>query len=64
MNDLVPSLLIIASIALIAGSVWLWNRDRKRAMLMVIAAVVLFANAWLISGMPEASPPVAPSELS
>lgn len=61
MHDLVPRLLTIAAVALVAGSIWLWNRDRRRAILMIIAAVVLFANAWIQSGTPKDLPKVPPA---
>lgn len=57
MNDILPRVAVIVSVVLAISSVWLWKRDRKRAILILLAAVVVFLNAWLIGTMP--SPPTA-----
>ncbi|WP_420605781.1 hypothetical protein [Novosphingopyxis sp.] len=52
MTSIVLSALMIIGIALIAGAVFLWRRgdDRKRILLMVVAALVMFANVaiWAV----------------
>ena len=50
---LILSLLMLATVALGAGGVWMITRrqDTKRGVLMLIAAAVMFANV-LISAWP------------
>lgn len=51
MTGLVAGLAMIAVFALIAGAVYLIRKrgDRKRGTLMLIAAVVLFANVLILT---------------
>lgn len=56
MSDLILSVLMLAGVALLGGAVVTWRRgdtargDRRRAVLMVVAAIVMFANVaiWVI----------------
>lgn len=56
MLDFALSLAVLAALALIAGSVWLFRRGqhRKQAWLMAILALVMLANVavWVIPGTP------------
>ena len=51
-GDLILSVLMLAGIALLIGAYRLWRKreDRKKAALMLVAAVVMFANVaiWLV----------------
>lgn len=47
MNALAPAIAMLAVFALSAGGAALWKRDRKRAVLMLVAALVLFANVLI-----------------
>lgn len=52
MADLLLSLTMLGALALLAGSIALFRRgnDRKRALLMLVAALVLFGNVaiWVV----------------
>lgn len=52
MIDIVLSLLMLAGIALLLGSFYLFRKgeDRKKALLMLVASLVMFGNLaiWLI----------------
>ena len=50
------ALAVLASFALIGGGLWLWRRDRKRALLMLLAAAVTLVNLYSWTTMPD--PPV------
>ena len=49
---LIFSLLVLAGILLAAGGIWLLvkGRDRRRALLMLVAAIVMFGNVaiWVL----------------
>lgn len=51
MNDLAAGLLMLAVFALTAGGIYLLRtgKDRKRALLMLIAAAVFFANVLIMT---------------
>ena len=51
MNGLVPGVLMLAVFALTAGGVYLWRtgKDRKRGILMLVAAVVFLANVAILT---------------
>lgn len=44
-------LAVLASLALAAGGLFLWRRDRKRAILMLLVAVVTLFNVWMWAGL-------------
>ncbi len=46
MLPMVLSLLVLASIALVAGAVWLWRKPgmRKQAILMLVLAAIAVVN--------------------
>lgn len=44
-------LAVLASFALAVGGLFLWKRDRKRAVLMLLVAVVTLFNVWMWSGL-------------
>ncbi len=51
MSDTIMSVLMLAGVVLTGGAVYVFRRgDRRRALLMVIAALVMFANIaiWLV----------------
>lgn len=51
MSDTILSILMLTGIAMTAGAIYVGRKgDRRRALLMVIAALVMFANVaiWLI----------------
>ena len=51
MGDLLLSIVMLGALALLGGAVLVFrNGDRRRAVLMLIAALVLFANVaiWLV----------------
>jgi LPXTG-motif cell wall-anchored protein len=51
-GDLALSLLMLAGVLLGAGGIWLLvkRRDRKRALLMLAASLVMFGNVaiWMV----------------
>lgn len=51
MNDFAAGLLMIAVFALTAGGIYLLRRggDRKRAVLMLVAATVFFGNVLIMT---------------
>ncbi len=51
MNGLAPALLMLAVFALTAGGIYLLRngRDRKRGMLMLVAAAVFFGNVLIMT---------------
>lgn len=51
MSDTVMSLLMLAGVALTGGAIYIFRKgDRRRALLMLVAALVMFANVaiWLV----------------
>lgn len=53
MSDLILSLLVIGALAMCGGAWLAWQRsDRKRAVLMLIAAAVMLMNfaIWTLPG--------------
>lgn len=51
MGDLLLSILMLGGLALLAGSLFVFRSgDRQRALLMIVAALVMFANVaiWMI----------------
>ncbi len=51
MSDTIMSLLMLAGVALTGGAVYIFRTgDRRRGLLMFVAALVMFANVviWLI----------------
>lgn len=46
MNDFVPSITVLAILALLAGAFYLWRKhnNRKQALLMVVLALVMVLN--------------------
>ena len=63
MNDFVPSLVVLAILALLGGATYLWRRhnNRKQALLMVVLALVMAFNVvvWTIP-TPDAASSAAP----
>ncbi len=51
MLGLAYGLAVLASLALGAGGVVLWRRDRQRALLMLLVALVTLSNVWSWSGL-------------
>lgn len=51
MNGLSPGLLMLAVFALVAGGIYLLRRggDRKRAILMLVAAAVFLGNVLILT---------------
>ncbi len=51
MQDMLLSIMMLGALALLGGAGLIWRRgDRRRALLMLVAALVLFANVaiWLV----------------
>ncbi|MBY4637037.1 hypothetical protein K5P26_07795 [Sphingopyxis sp. XHP0097] len=51
MGDLLLSIVMLSGIALLGGAVFVFRSgDRRRALLMLVAALVMFANVaiWLV----------------
>ncbi|WP_260583487.1 hypothetical protein [Sphingopyxis sp. PET50] len=51
MSDTVLSILMLTGVVLTAGSIYIFRQgDRRRALLMFVAAAVMFANVaiWLV----------------
>ncbi len=46
MTDLLYGLAALGAFALAIGGLWMWRRDRKRAILLLVASVVTFLNVW------------------
>lgn len=57
MSDLLLSLTMLAALALLAGAFVLWRRkgERRKALLMVVAALVALANVAIWS-LPTPAP--------
>lgn len=57
MQDAILSILMLAGLALVAGAVVLWRRGERgpRPWLMLVAALVMFANV-AIWALPVATP--------
>ena len=51
MNPL-TGLALVAALALVVGGLWLWRQpggNRTKAVLMMVAGVVVAFNAWVVS---------------
>ena len=51
MGDMLLSIVMLGGLALLAGAIMVFRHgDRRRAMLMVVAALVMFANVaiWMV----------------
>lgn len=51
MSDTIISILMLTGVLLTAGAVYVFRKgDRRRALLMLVAALVMFANVtiWLV----------------
>ncbi len=63
MSNLILSVLMLAGAALLAGGIYVLRKgiNRKQGWLMILAAVVMFANVgiWTIP-VPESNQPVSP----
>lgn len=53
MKDLLYGLAMLGALALALGGLWMWRRDRKRAILLCLAAVVTLFNVWSWSSLPD-----------
>lgn len=53
MTDLLYGLAMLGALALAAGGLWMWRRDRRRAVLLLLAAAVTLFNVWSWSSLPE-----------
>lgn len=47
MSGLLLGIAMLAVFALIAGSIVLWKRDRRRALLMAACAIVILGNVLI-----------------
>lgn len=53
MSDALLSVLMLTGIVLIGGAAYVFRKgDRRRALLMIVAALVMFANVavWVVPG--------------
>lgn len=53
MTAIMQSIAVITAFLLLAGGWHQWRADRKRAALMLVAALVILGNVWLWTTMPE-----------
>lgn len=51
---------MIAVLLLLIGASRLWSRERRKALLMAAAAIVLGLNVWLWSSTPQLPPSSQP----
>jgi hypothetical protein len=51
-TDLLYGLAMLGAFALALGGLWMWRRDRKRALLLVAASVVTLVNVLSWSTLP------------
>jgi len=51
MTDFALSLAVLAAFVLAGGGVWLIakRRDRRRGVLMLLAALILLGNVWILT---------------
>lgn len=63
MNDFVPSITVLAIIALLGGAVYLWRKHgyRKQALLMVVLALVMGVNVVIWTSPTPAPAPAEPA---
>lgn len=61
MSDLLYGLAMIGALALAIGGVWMWRRDRKRALLLLAAATVTLLNVLSWSTLPSPQGMAAPA---
>lgn len=61
MTDLLYGLAMLGAAALALGGLWMWKRDRTRALLLLAAATVTLINVVSWSTLP---PPAAPAGLA
>lgn len=62
MTDLLYALAMLGAFALGIGGLWMWRRDRKRALLLIAASVVTLVNVLSWSTLPMqqgVAPPAA-----
>ncbi|MFA7440388.1 MAG: hypothetical protein WCZ66_05400 [Sphingomonadaceae bacterium] len=59
MTAIMQSIAVITAFLLLAGGWHQWRADRKRAVLMLMAALVILVNVWLWTTMPETLPDCA-----
>lgn len=59
MTDLLYGLAMLGAFALAAGGLWMWNRDRKRSLLLLAVALVTLVNVASWSTLP--APPATPA---
>jgi hypothetical protein len=54
-KDLLYGLAMLGAAALGLGGIWMWRRDRKRAILLIAAAVVTLVNvlSWSTLSTPQ-----------
>jgi hypothetical protein len=49
--EIAYALAVVAAFVLAGGGLWLWRRDRKRALLMIAVSAVTLANVWSWSSL-------------
>lgn len=61
MTDLLYGLAMLGALALALGGLWMWRRDRKRAILLLAAATVTLVNviSWSTLPAPQGVAPPA-----
>jgi hypothetical protein len=62
MTDLLYALAMLGALAMALGGLWMWRRDRKRALLLLAAATVTLVNVLSWSTLPSpqgVAPPAA-----
>jgi hypothetical protein len=59
MTDLLYGLAMLGALGLGIGGIWMWRRDRMRALLLVAASLVTLGNVWSWSTLPAPDPGAA-----
>jgi hypothetical protein len=60
MSDILYGLATLGAFALALGGLWMWRRDRRRAILLLIVAAVTLLNVWSWSTLPVPAGVAAP----
>ena len=48
---------MLGAFLLALGGIWMWRRNRTRALLLFVIAAILIFNVWSWSTLPQRQPP-------